>query len=204
MNKNQEKVLCFPRSVLDEKEWFSGLRPDDSSMLDRILQSGKACFVERGRAEEDESLKQLIPYVVMKCREKVLYYVRGALSGEERLKALGSIGIGGHISVTDFSLFERDIEDIFFAGLRREVGEEIRVQTSFSQRVAGFINDDSNAVGRVHLGVLVLWDLVHEKVSKRERSITSLEFASMEVLKARRDRLETWSRIVVDNWERLK
>jgi predicted NUDIX family phosphoesterase len=130
--------------------------------------------------------------------------VRGAQTGEERLKALGSIGIGGHISVTDFSLFERDIENIFFAGLRREVDEEVYVETTFKERIVGLINDDSNPVGIVHLGVLVLWELADEKVSKRERSITSLEFVSLEDLEARKERLETWSRIVVDNWDRLK
>ncbi len=200
---SHERVLCFPRNVLSEEEWFQGFRPDHGELFERIIISGKASFVERKKAEEDPSLKQLIPYVVMKHGERLLFYVRGNQTGEQRLRDLGSVGIGGHISVTDHSLFEREMRDIFFSGLKREVEEEVTVKSSYRERVKGFINDDSNAVGRVHLGVLIIRELVSQDVSKRERSITSLEFLGIDELRARRGRLETWSQIVVDNWEKL-
>ncbi|MEA3312738.1 MAG: phosphoesterase [candidate division WOR-3 bacterium] len=200
MKASHERVLCFPKSLLDELGGFQGFRPDDGTLLERILSSGQARFIERGRAEEDPSFKQLIPYVVMVCRERLLCYVRGKETGEGRLCSLGSVGIGGHISVTDHSLFERSIREIFAAGLRREVTEEVEVQTEFTERVAGLINDDSNPVGRVHLGVLVLWELEEPRVVKRERSITSLEFLSIQELRKGIEDLETWSQIVIANW----
>lgn len=203
MRTSHERVLCFPRNVLDERDWFQGFKADDGVLFEKIITSGKACFVERAKAEGDPSLKQLIPYVVMKHGERLLFYVRGSETGEQRLRDLGSVGIGGHISVTDHSLFEREMRDVFFSGLRREVEEEVVVKTAYSERVKGFINDDSNAVGRVHLGVLIIRELDSRDVSKRERSITSLEFLGIDELRARRERLETWSQIVVDNWEKL-
>lgn len=203
MKTSHERVLCFPPSVLEEEEWFQGFRPDDGELFEKIITSGKACFVERKKAEEDPSLKQLIPYVVMRHRERILFYVRGSETGEQRLRDLGSVGIGGHISVTDHSLFERETKDVFFKGLKREVEEEVVVNTTYRECVRGLINDDSNAVGRVHLGVLIVWELDSEDVRKKERSITSLEFLGIDELRARRERLETWSQIVVDNWEKL-
>jgi len=198
-----ERVLCFPRSLLDELGGFQGFRPDDGTLLEQILSSGQARFIERGKAEEDPSFKQLIPYVVMVWKDKLLFYVRGKKTEEGRLRSLGSVGIGGHVSVTDHSLFDRDIREVFAAGLRREVTEEVEVQTEFTERVAGLINDDSNPVGRVHLGVLVLWELKEPRVIKRERSITSLEFLTIEELRKRKNKLETWSQIVVDHWEEM-
>lgn len=195
-----ERVLCFPRSLLDELGGFQGFRPDDGTLLERILSSGQARFIERDRAEEDPSFKQLIPYVVMTWKDKLLFYVRGKKTEEGRLRSLGSVGVGGHISVTDHSLFDRSIREIFAAGLKREVTEEVDVQTEFRERIAGLINDDSNPVGRVHLGVLVLWNLAEPKIKKKERAITSLEFLSLQELREGKDDLETWSRIVIANW----
>jgi predicted NUDIX family phosphoesterase len=200
MKVSHERVLCFPRLLLDELGSFQGFRPDDGTLLEQILSSGQARFIERGKAEEDPSFKQLIPYVVMIWKDKLLFYVRGKKTEEGRLRSLGSVGIGGHVSVTDQTLFERDIREVFAAGLRREVTEEVEVQTEFTERVAGLINDDSNPVGRVHLGVLILWNLAEPRVIKRERSITSLEFLSLEELREGKNDLETWSQIVIANW----
>jgi len=49
----------------------------------------------------------------------VLYYVRGKKSGEQRLVAKGSIGIGGHMNDSDESLFAWD-EQAYRAGVERE------------------------------------------------------------------------------------
>lgn len=196
---SHERVLCFPKSLMREIGNFQGFRTDDGTLLDVILTSGQANFIERTKAEEDPSFKQLIPYVVMMWANKLLFYVRGKGTGEERLKSLGSIGIGGHISVSDQTLFDRSIKEIFAAGLNREVAEEVEVQTEYSEKIAGLINDDSNPVGRVHLGVLVLWKLEEPRVTKKERSITSLEFLRVEELRKRRNKLETWSQIVIDD-----
>jgi predicted NUDIX family phosphoesterase len=83
--------------------------------------------------------------------------------------------------------------------LKREVAEEVDVQTAYSEKVVGLINDDSNPVGKVHLGVLVMWELAEPRVIKKERSITSLEFLAVEELRKRRSKLETWSQIVINN-----
>lgn len=204
MNTSHERVLCFPRKLLDEVGAFQGFKPDDGTIVDAILTSGEATFMERTKAEADPSYKQFIPYVVMKCKNKLLYYVRGKESGEERLRSLGSVGIGGHISVTDHGLFTGDIREVFRVGLRREVAEEVELETDFTERIAGLINDDSNPVGEVHLGVLVVWELNEPKVKKKERAITSLDFLTLEELYSKRGELETWSQIVVENLHGLK
>lgn len=203
MNISHERVLCFPRSLFERIGSFQGFKPDDGSIVKEVLTGGQVRFVARLDAEENPSLKQFIPYVVMRYGNKLLYYVRGKQSGELRLQGLGSVGIGGHISVTDHGLFSENMEDVFWEGLRREVAEEIEVQTEYRPRVLGLINDDSNPVGAVHLGVLVEWELVEPRIRKKEQAITTLEFLSIEQLNARRDTMETWSQIVIDNWAQI-
>ncbi len=199
MTTSHERVLCFPKSLLDDIAGFQGFREDDGALVTRILKSGKAAFIERGIAEQDPSFKQLIPYVAMRWKDKFLYYVRGKESGEARLRFLGSLGIGGHIAVSDRSLFAVDMMEVFREGLIREVAEEVVVETKYDEKVAGLINDDSNPVGKVHLGVLVVWNLAEPRIRKRERAITSLEFLTGAELKSKREGMETWSRIVLDN-----
>ena len=72
-----------------------------------------------------------------------------------------------------------------------------------SKRIVALLNDDSNEVGQVHLGVVHLFELESPDVSANEAAISELEFLSREELKARHDRLETWSQICVDAFEEL-
>ena len=201
------QVVRFPHCIGPDNgpgRKFQGFKPDDGSATEEFLTSGRASFTERSSAENDPSLKQLIPYVVITSGGKILYYVRGKKSGEERLRSLGSVGIGGHISTNDHSLFKQDLREVFAAGMMREIEEEVDIKTPFTEEIKGLINDDSNPVGRVHLGVLVVCTLEEPEVEKREASITSLEFLSIAELRKRFESLETWSQIVADNWELIQ
>lgn len=156
----------------------------------------------RSQAEDDPSFKQLIPYCVFTHQGKILHYVRGAKSGEKRLVAKGSIGIGGHINDEDESLFAFD-EAAYRASVHREIKEELTFEGSFEDRAVALINDDENEVGRVHLGVVHLVELATSEVGPGEKAIAQLGFLTVEELRARRDALETWSQIVLDAWETL-
>jgi predicted NUDIX family phosphoesterase len=55
----------------------------------------------------------------------------------------------------------------------------------------------------VHLGVVHLVALDHAGVRAGERAIAELRFLTLDELKRRRDKLESWSQIVLDAWETL-
>ena len=69
--------------------------------------------------------------------------------------------------------------------------------------MVALLNDDSNEVGQVHLGVVHIFDLASPQVEKNEAMITNLAFLSPEELRARRDTLESWSQICLDGLEKL-
>jgi predicted NUDIX family phosphoesterase len=202
MNPPDENILVVRRSLFDQLGSFHGLNFEPRKYLDAILLRGNNFFLPRPKAENDPTHKQIIPYVLLACAGKVLYYVRGKKAGEQRLVAKGSIGIGGHMNESDESLFALD-EAAYRAGVEREVSEEIKINTAFEDRIVALLNDDTTEVGRVHLGIVHLFKLREPKVEKREAMITNLAFLGQEELLARRETLESWSQICVDSLERL-
>jgi len=193
----EELVLCFPRALLDEIGTFQGIRTSVAPFVPRILEARNTRFVARSQAEEDPSLKQIIPYVLIRRGDTLLHYVRGKGSGEKRLVAKGSMGIGGHINHRDESLFQAGL-DCYEEAVQRELHEELRMDGRFRTRIVALINDDSTPVGQVHFGIVHLCDLGDENVSKGEACITDLRFLTLPELRARRDQMETWSQLCLD------
>src|SRR5437868_10727176 len=202
MNPRDENILVIRRSLFDELGSFQGLNFEPQKYLNTFLSRGNNFFLQRAEAETNPAYKQIIPYALIAFENTVVYYVRGKKAGEQRLVAKGSIGIGGHMNETDESLFALD-EAAYRAGVEREVGEEISINTKFEDCVVALLNDDSNEVGQVHLGIVHVFKLVEPKVEKREAMITNLSFLTTGELLARRDSLDTWSQICLDSLDRL-
>lgn len=196
----EEQVLVVKRSVLNELGMFQGLMFDTQPYLNRLFLRGTPRFMPRAKAEQDATYKQLIPYVMMTCDDGVLNYVRGRRAGETRLVGLRSLGIGGHINpVDDMPLFASDFRDTYLAAVEREVEEEVEVNTEHADDIVALINDDSNDVGRVHLGIVHHWRLAEARVEKREQMITELSFTHPDGLQNVRDSFETWSQLCIDH-----
>ncbi len=105
MNATTENVLVIRRSLFDELGSFQGLNFEPKKYLKAILSRGSNFYIPRPGAETNPGYKQIIPYALIAFEKTVLHYVRGKKAGEQRLVAKGSIGIGGHMSETDESLF---------------------------------------------------------------------------------------------------
>ncbi|MFL6514169.1 MAG: hypothetical protein ACJ8M1_04025 [Chthoniobacterales bacterium] len=202
MNPPDENILVIKRELFDQLGSFQGLNFEPDRYLGSILSRGNNFFLARGKAENDPSHKQIIPYVLIAHENKVLHYVRGKKAGEQRLVAKGSIGIGGHLNDTDESLFAWD-EAAYRAGVEREVTEEIRIGAPFADKIVALLNDDSTEVGRVHLGVVHVFQLEQPLVEKREAVITNLSFLSKQELASRKEMLENWSQLCLDALDRL-
>jgi predicted NUDIX family phosphoesterase len=197
-----ELVLVVRRALLEQLGAFQGLAFDVERYLPALLARENNFFMPRSRAETDPTHKQIIPYVLLTCAGRVLHYTRGRKAGEQRLVALGSIGIGGHMNDGDEHLFALD-RDAYNAGVEREVHEELILETGYRNRIVALLNDDSNEVGQVHLGVVHVFELESPDVRKREAMIVAPEFLDPAALAARRASMETWSQICCDALERL-
>lgn len=195
-----EHVLVIPRSLFDELGSFQGFQGDAQRYLSAMLAPGANFFMERPAAEMDPTHKQLIPYSLFHHEGRYLCYTRGGKSGEKRLVAKRSVGIGGHINPVDQSQDGLG-ETMYFNSIEREITEELVLGGTHTQRVIGLINDDSSEVGSVHLGVVHLFELSSAEVSSNEEAIQDLQFYTLAELQDMRESLEAWSQIVVGHLE---
>ena len=198
----EENILVVRRSLLDQLGSFQGLSFEVKSYLPAFLSRENNFFTPRGPAEKNPELKQIIPYVLLVHGDSVFHYVRGKKAGEQRLVAKGSVGIGGHMNDGDEGLFALDRE-AYNVAVQREVAEEVFIDSKYTNHVVALLNDDSNEVGQVHLGVVHIFRLESAAARKRESVITEAGFLPIADLKARREALETWSQLCTDGLDSL-
>ena len=196
----QEDVLVVPRALFEKVGAFQGFCADTAAYLSALLDPRHTSWRPRATVEDDPSFKQLIPYCVLAWKAadggpRYFAYTRGGGQSEARLRAKRSVGIGGHISSTDGAHGDDTSYD---AGMRREIAEEIAIGGGWTSRCVGLINDDSNAVGSVHLGIVHVLELAEPGVASRESELVDCGFATLDALLADRDRFETWSQITLD------
>jgi len=187
-----ERVLVLPRDRVPGGCDFTGLRRTDAAALARLgsAVSQHGTFLDRPVAEESPKWKQLIPYVVVRDRERVFLMERTDAGGDPRLHRKASIGVGGHLNPVD------EGEDPLRVGLLREWAEELDAEWQPEFRLVGLLNDDLNPVGSVHLGVVFEVEADGRPVAVRETEKLKGRFAPPDEVAAAWDRLETWSQLV--------
>lgn len=187
-----ERVLVLPRADVPSGADFHGLRPADGGDLDRLrgVVATAGRYLERPRAEDDPSHKQLIPYVIVRDGARVFLMHRTDAGGDPRLHRKASIGVGGHLNPVD------EGEDALMAGLRREWDEELVADWEPEFRLVGLLNDDTNPVGAVHLGVVFIVEADGRPVEVREHDKLIGHFAERAQVAEAWGRLETWSQLV--------
>lgn len=191
-----QRVLVVPGSEFDRLGRFQGFAADVDRYLQALLAPGTAEFRPRSEVEDDPSLKQIIPYVIFRSGDLVFCYTRGKSGGESRLKRLRSLGVGGHVDEADAD--GRATLDAYELALRRELEEEVAIESPGTIRPVGLINDDGNPVGQVHLGVVHLYELERPAVASREDALADAGFQTIAEIVEARDRFETWSQICMD------
>ena len=186
-----EHVLVVPTLLFHEIGVFQGFHSDTGRYLETLLDPMHTLYLSWPDAEEDPSYKQLIPYCLFRHGDSIFHYTRGTKQGEARLHAKKSVGVGGHISTLD-----RDSQqETYLAGMERELDEEVSIETGYREQLIGLLNDDSNDVGKVHLGVVHVFDLDQPQVLPREESMIDAGFAPLSQLVEEIDSFETWSQI---------
>lgn len=170
-------------------------------------------FVERAYAEKTPALKQPIPYCVVIQEGKVFLLTRSKKGGEARLHNKLSIGVGGHVEAVDLPTSEElslhpdwsPRNPIPKAALREATLEELEIEGDFELKTVGLINDDTNPVGAVHIGIVMLL-ITDGPVRVRETEQLSGKFVSLDELNQLvRDgaNLETWSSLLVPELDKI-
>ena len=185
-----EQVLVVPTALLRPYLRERGLIRGCEHEIYALTES-EHLFLPRPQAEEDERYKQIIPYIMLLRGDEVFATRRLRAGGERRLHGLLSLGLGGHINRGD----EESRMGTFARGLHRELEEEAAF-TAASLEPNGIINDDTTAVGRVHLGFLFTLEVTEASVRETEK-LEGLWLRRAE-LPACAGQMETWSQIALE------
>lgn len=150
-------------------------------------------FMSRDIAENNKNVRQIIPYVVVVCRDKVFTLRRLNKQFEKRLHGKISLGVGGHIN----DIETPDQNDVIMTNLLRELNEEINIKQINNLEFIGVINDLSTEVSWYHIGLLY--------ILRTNMNVTVAEQDKMEGKWVERKRLldiksdmETWSQMALE------
>jgi predicted NUDIX family phosphoesterase len=186
-----ELVLVVPTvevvAALGGGAGWHGIRDVPEDSLAAVIRRS-AEFRSRSEMEVDETWKQVIPYPILRDGHRWFLMRRTKAGGDARLHDRFSIGVGGHVNPDDGGL-DGDLS----IALRREWREELDVDFVPEFRFVGLLNDDTTAVGRVHVGLVYEGDAAGRPVAIRETEKLSGAFVDAADVAAVADRLETWS-----------
>jgi predicted NUDIX family phosphoesterase len=196
----EERVLCFERKLFEELGVFQGLNLAIEKYLPAVTSPSNIRYLNRSDADQNRDYKQIIPYVLIICNDKILRYRRGRGGGETRLHGLYSVGIGGHISEEDHGLFSNRLG--YHDSMRRELMEEVAIDGAKEAAVA-VLNDDSTEVGYVHFGVVHVMRVDNEDVAGRRSGIVAPEFIPMADALKDLSGYESWSRLCLEKLDAL-
>ena len=198
MNK-KEYVMVFKKEILENIGYFEGITFNIKNYIKAIIDEKNYAYMLREKAEISNEYKQIIVYGLLKYKNQFLSYRRGIKLKEKRLFKKYSIGIGGHISTNDPIMFNTPFDQ----ALKREISEEVYIKEKYSMKTVGMINDDSDSVGKVHIGIIYLINIQDKKVEAKEKSINEIDFFSIKKLSENIDMYENWSKICIENFHNL-
>ncbi|PTH11931.1 DNA mismatch repair protein MutT [Staphylococcus capitis] len=201
MSKFDEQIIVVPRKVLfnDEKNAFNGFLHKNNIKGKDIFNALSEYEVKRrGDMEEDSTFKQLISYCLLENEKgEILVYERLSGGGEERLHGQSSIGVGGHMNDV---MGADSINEVLRVNAQRELEEEVGLAKEDSQNIEylGFINDDNNEVGKVHMGIVFKITVSTTDVEAKETDTLRIKWVEKGSIESYDD-FETWSALILQD-----
>ncbi len=189
-----EQILVVDRSDLFSTGSVQGISTDPIAVarfLRAMAEHGR--FVPRSPAEQDETLKQIVPYGVVLHEEQVFLFRRGIRGAEAGLRGRWSLGLGGHVNPADGTGIGPAMLE---QALLRELAEEVTLERARPQLWA-VLNDDEDPVGRRHFGFIYRVWVATPAANSREPGKIQGQFVPLEDARKCSEGMETWSRLVL-------
>jgi predicted NUDIX family phosphoesterase len=188
-----ENILVVPTKELFFEGAWQGLRGIDQLDLQAYMNviQDQCLFLSRPQMEENFNYKQIIPYLIFQYEDKYFLMQRGGGASESRLRSKFSLGIGGHIREDDMQ------GNSIFDWARREFAEEVDYKGDLEVTMLGILNDDSNEVGQVHLGLVMLLTGDSDQIFVKSE-LKSGELLTLKECELFEPQMENWSKLVFD------
>ncbi len=217
INKNLRLILAARTAGLPETLKTTQFLPMEHDDILKMFEDAGLWFGPRPVLEETEEFRQIIPYIVLKLGDRYLRYTRTPAGEEARLHGRVSIGLGGHVDLGDSEAFNEqvDLDATLDNAAARELEEELGGVNVMNQRWVGVLAENQSPVGRVHIGIIGVWELdadysfrgnsaekaaeIHRLLTGQvEEALGEVSLATLADLRAAGDRLEPWSAMLLD------
>jgi predicted NUDIX family phosphoesterase len=202
-----ELILVVPRAqIFADTDAWHGLKEVDFEQYLQIITDKKE-FLPRSAMEIDFNYKQIIPYLIFTHDNNYFVMQRKSDASEVRLRNKITLGIGGHIREEDMNpsfgeatknMKVMEANDVpLFSWAVREFHEEVNYAGDLKVKPLGILNDDSNDVGKVHIGFVLLLQGNNADISVKSE-LKSGKLMRLDDCYAQRELMESWSQFVVD------
>ena len=169
-------------------------------------------MLDRPACEKMFDYVQLIPYITLFDENNNIFaYARGDAGGEAGLHGRCSIGLGGHIE--EEVTADRSVMDVVVNAINRELEEEVGLPITeertklFYEKLQNqnfmILVDNTNDVGRVHLGIALFLKVSPEELGAHEEGVITkgqwIKPADLGKMDATQVvELENWSKTVLN------
>ncbi len=208
----KEYALVFPTKWLDDEGRFQGITRNWQPLTKRLFRAGVCEYIDRREAEFVENYKQILSYIMITRGRQVLAFKRGSFTrSEEFLRGAHCVGFGGHVTASDFNLFQKNDYGIGQSATR-ELAEEIKLPPKDFQRIfsgedfkiVGLLNDDSSSNGERHFAFVFRYEVSKDpfwdKPQRNEKSITQLRWIDPMASSQSLWDFEYWSQLCLLNF----
>jgi predicted NUDIX family phosphoesterase len=162
-----------------------------SEIRDNMVKT--ASYRERKLVEQDTTLRQPIPYVLLEYREgeTQLYLMmqRTPKQTEQRLHGLYYVGVGGHVEEGD------TISGTAAKEIKEETGLSLRSLT-----MRGIIITDLTEVDQVHVGIFYHGFVRDMEINSDEKELHNHQWVDADTLIERYEQCECWTQIVINDY----
>lgn len=221
ISRSKLEILPSWRKLQSQQQILNGVIALSRSEADELLRliRKEGCFKERfgeEGVEKNSDLQQIIFYGLLVKGDEFFVYKRGDKGmKEKRLVSKLSIGVGGHIEPFDTDLIDslyRELdEELSFIRYGSPINFRVKRNTLnvelfkkiVSVEIKGLIKNDSDDVGKVHVGLFCVVNLLIRPVDimikdKSENVSGSFMFVDeYEMAVQNGGEPETWTKLVM-------
>ncbi len=184
---NKEHIWVIKTADLYQNQYVSeGIIPYHQSITEDIITKGLT--YRRDKAEQDATYKQIVSYIMCVHQKNLFLMQRNAQIHESTLANKYSLGIGGHLNAYDIA------RSVNLWGIR-EFCEEVIYHGSYSLKPYAFINDNSNAIGSLHLGLVHIMEIEDQHIAIKSE-FRKGSFIKIEDIDSYYNNLESWSQLL--------
>jgi 2-polyprenyl-3-methyl-5-hydroxy-6-metoxy-1,4-benzoquinol methylase/predicted NUDIX family phosphoesterase len=195
-----ERILVFDARDLSQIGASDGVCADYQTYIDFMFMQDRLRFQEPQATECDNTYKQIVSYVLVKYKNKLLRFIRSPDKTKEKpvyVDGHYSIGFRGQVLESDqdifsfgsgYSVYENSVKRI----VREKIGVEID-KSGYQLQTMGVLIDNSTSISKQKIAFIHLLDIEEPLSPNREKTSKKPRFVDFSEISKNLGDYEFWS-----------